>query len=70
MFEKKDGTERTMICTTNSDIINEYNPSGTNFTGRTVTVPEHQVRVFDVQKKAWRSFCTDSIISFNVAESV
>ncbi len=63
VFEKKDGTERTMICTTKSDQIPQ-----SGWTSRTVNVPDTQVRVYDVQKQAWRSFNTDSVISFDIAE--
>lgn len=59
VFEKADGTERTMICTTKSDLTPVI-----SMTGSTRVVPDNQVCVFDVQKKAWRSFTTNSVISF------
>lgn len=62
-FEKVDGTFRTMICTTRTDQIPYTGP-----TGKVVTVPEHQVRVWDVQKQAWRSFNIDTVVSFSVVE--
>ncbi len=62
-FEKVDGTFRTMICTTKSEQL-----PVTGATGKTVTVPEHQVRVYDVQKQAWRSFNIDTVVSFSVVE--
>ena len=66
VFEKADGSERTMICTTKSDIINTF--GGPKSTERTVNVPDHQVRVFDVQKKEWRSFRIDSVFSFEITQ--
>lgn len=64
VFEKVNGEERVMLCTTKSDIIDTF--SGPKTTERVVTVPDTQVRVFDCQKKEWRSFRTDSVISFDV----
>lgn len=61
-FEKADQSLRTMICTLKSDQLPA--PSAT---ARTVTVPDHQVRVFDVQKQEWRSFNVGTVVSFNVA---
>ncbi len=66
VFEKVNGEERTMICTIKSDIIETF--SGPKSTDRIVTVPNTQVRVFDIQKKEWRSFRTDSVISFDIIE--
>ncbi|RWZ83493.1 MAG: DUF2693 domain-containing protein [Hydrotalea sp. AMD] len=63
VFEKTDGTERTMICTTKSD---QVPPAGA--TTRTVTVPDHQVRTFDIQKQEWRSFNVGTVISFDIVD--
>lgn len=64
-FEKKDGTERTMRCTLNQQVISENNltPSGGGS-----TVPDHQIRVIDVDKMVWRSFTIPSIITFQKEE--
>lgn len=61
-FTKKDGTLRTMQCTLVDGIL-EYTDSGT---GRTRTTPDHQVPVFDIEKQAFRSFTTDSVVSFKL----
>jgi hypothetical protein len=66
VFEKVNGEERTMICTTLSDVIETF--SGPKLTERVVSVPDSQVRVFDIQKKEWRSFKTDSVISFQIVD--
>ena len=52
-FTKKDGTERTMKCTRNPNLIPlEFHPK--------TTIPSDEVtdniRVFDVEKLGWRSF--------------
>lgn len=60
VFEKKDGTERTMNCTLQQDQLPK-----SSATTRTVTVPDTQVRCFDVDKQEWRSFNIDSVISFD-----
>lgn len=64
-FEKADGTERTMRCTLNQQVISQNNltPSGggSNY-------PDNQIRVIDVDKMAWRSFNIPSIISFTKEE--
>ena len=62
-FEKADQSLRTMICTLKSDQLPA--PSAT---ARTVTVPDHQVRTWDIQKSAWRSFNIDSVVSFAVVQ--
>ena len=63
VFEKVDGTKRTMICTLQSDQL----PIKES-TGSTYVVPDYQVRCFDVQKQAWRSFNIDSVISFEISQ--
>lgn len=63
VFEKKDGTERTMLCTLKGDLLPPS--SGTT---KTVVVPDTQVRCFDIQKNEWRSFNTDSVISFYTSD--
>jgi glutaredoxin len=67
-FTKVDGTERTMLCTQNPNIITE-----------TYTAPESNkerkpnpgvVAVYDIEKQGWRSFRLDSIKSYMVFEDV
>ncbi len=62
---KKNGQERVMRCTTKSDIIDQHNltPSGGGS-----TVPDSQIRCIDVDIMQWRSFTTDSVISFQIEE--
>lgn len=62
VFTKKDGTERTMKCTTMESIIPvKYHPKNT---GR---AKNDQVQnVFDVELNEWRSFRLDSLKQFYI----
>jgi len=61
IFTKKDGTERTMICTTRPNLI----PSGSLATSDKPRKPNPAIQtVWDLQKRAWRSFRWDSILGF------
>jgi len=65
IFTKKDGTERTMICTTSPNLI----PSESLATSDNPRKPNPAVQtVWDLQKEAWRSFRWDSIIGFHPKE--
>ena len=56
-FTKKDGSERTLLCTLNgSKIPAEKTPKGTEKQKNEEVVP-----VFDLESQAWRSFRWDSI---------
>ena len=60
IFQKVDGTERTMICTLQESAI------GTDKAQRDVkSRNENVIAVWDVENKGWRSFKTDSVISFS-----
>jgi hypothetical protein len=52
VFTKKDGTERVMKCTLKSDVVVPYEQK----TERKKAQNEEIVSVWDVEKKAWRSF--------------
>lgn len=57
VFEKKDGTERTMKCTLKEDTVVPYEAK----TERKKVGSEENLAVWDVEKGAWRSFRLDSI---------
>lgn len=59
VFTKKDGTERTMKCTLNPSLVTPYEKKS----DKQKTVNEDVLPVFDLDKKEWRSFRFDSIIS-------
>lgn len=57
-FKKSDGSERVMKCTLRSDLIPEaHKPAGK----KVIKENEYTVRVYDLDKNAWRSFRFDSV---------
>ena len=59
VFMKKDGSLRTMVCTTNlAKIPAVSHPKGER------TPNEETKAVWDLEKGAWRSFRYDSVITF------
>lgn len=76
-FTKKDGTERVMECTTNSDlvpvdIVEEKHYTNTNDPidfpkpKREKKVNEDVCPVYDLESKHWKSFRWDSIKSVTI----
>ena len=68
IFDKKDGSERTMLCTTNKDIIPKA-VHATN-TANSIDFPtgksnrkvnEDVMPVYDLEAGTWKSFRWDSI---------
>jgi hypothetical protein len=63
-FTKKDGSERTMVCTLNeTKIPAEMLPKAKEDGSSTPSFTTDAVRVFDTEKTEWRSFRYDSIKS-------
>ena len=63
-FVKKDGTDRTMICTTKpSSIPEEKQPIGESKVKENTDI----LRVYDLENEGWRSFRVDSVKSFTIA---
>ena len=64
IFTKKDGTERAMHCT----LLPEHLPAIDKQEGDEVKPlkkqSEESIAVWDIDKKAWRSFRIDSIVSY------
>lgn len=60
-FVKKDGEERTMICTLREDLLPMVTKSQAKRLDHQVS-PE-AIRVYDLEKEAWRSFRIDSLKS-------
>lgn len=66
-FTKVDGTKRVMLCTRNpGKITAQYTKE--NKTDSVITESETAIRVFDLEKSAWRSFKWASIIEFCIEE--
>jgi len=62
-FTKKDGTDRSMVCTLSQRVIpNEYAPKGEDKREKS----DEAIAVFDVEKEGWRSFRWDSVKSVSV----
>tara|TARA_Y100001963_G_C6536396_1_gene333484 strand:+ start:127 stop:375 length:249 start_codon:yes stop_codon:yes gene_type:complete len=59
-FIKKDGTIRDMRCTLRQEALPELKGWGRNSDPRDVTI------VFDLDKKAWRSFRNDRVLESSV----
>ncbi len=59
-FTKKDGTDRTLMCTLSQKVIpDEYAPKGED----TRKKSSDALAVFDVENEGWRSFRWDSVKS-------
>jgi hypothetical protein len=56
-FIKRDGSERHMRCTLQDELIGIRTYSKRK-------EPDDMVTVWDLEKQAWRSFRTDSILSY------
>jgi S-adenosylhomocysteine hydrolase len=63
-FVKKDGTDRTMICTTKSSSIPEDKQPVSESTLKENT---DILRVYDLENDGWRSFRVESVKSFTIA---
>ena len=61
-FIKKDGTQRTMVCTQAQDDIERVGTSGTGSSSPNV------VTVIDLEKDAWRCFRPSSVIAFEALQ--
>lgn len=59
-FIKKDGSERDMRCTLKADLL----PEQENTESKREPSPD-VLKVWDLEKNAWRSFRFDSIIGFS-----
>lgn len=66
-FNKTDGTVRIMRCTLNSELIDQYATPYERKTNRVATINEDVLRVFDLDKLAWRSFRLDSVTDVDAA---
>jgi hypothetical protein len=71
-FTKKDGSERAMVCTLDEARIpsdkrpKQLDPEFADFEKTPAKSSDEALRVFDLEKQAWRSFRWDSIKSVNI----
>ena len=61
-FIKADGTERKMLCRLGVHL-------GINGNGKPSQMSDMNVKVYDIQKRAWRSFRLDRLVSFKCGNS-
>ena len=66
VFEKKDGTERSMKCTLQEDIIPQATKEDPLSQKKIRALNEEVLPVWDTEKSGWRSFRIDSVKSFSV----
>jgi hypothetical protein len=66
VFEKKDGTERSMRCTLQEGIIPEATKEDPLSQKKIRSLNEEVIPVWDTEKNGWRSFRIDSVKSFSV----
>lgn len=66
VFEKKDGTERSMKCTLQEGIIPEATKEDPLSQKKIRSLNEKVIPVWDTEKNSWRSFRIDSVKSFSV----
>ena len=59
VFTKKDGTERTMLCTTKTELVPQIEESPEP--KREKKTNDDVMPVYDLESKAWKSFRWDSI---------
>lgn len=64
-FLKKDESERVMVTTLDPKLLPERDVT---ITQEYASKNTNQIRVYDVEAEAWRSFLFDRIISFTKAE--
>jgi len=60
-FTKVDGTERVMNCTLEAEKLPPAVPLAEGKTPRKETTSTKALRVFDLEKKEWRSFTTKNV---------
>lgn len=59
VFEKRDGSQRTMICTLKPDLLPYVSTSNMNESIR----QNNFIPVYDLEERAWRSFKPSNLIS-------
>ncbi len=67
LFTKKDGTQRTMLCTLNTDLLPVADKKEGDEVKKEKKQNEESLAVWDLEKNAWRSFRIDSIVSYKKA---
>lgn len=61
IFNKKDGTERVMLCTTNPELVPKVEITESSEPKKERKVNEEVMPVYDLEAKSWKSFRWDSV---------
>lgn len=69
VFTKRDGSERTMKCTTDPTYILFKDPKFIESNSLNVSANNGVLPVYDVEANGWRSFRWDSILRVELTES-
>jgi WYL_2, Sm-like SH3 beta-barrel fold len=64
LFQKKDGTQRAMLCTLKADVLPPYERKEGEPAKKK---SDESLAVWDLEKESWRSFRIDSLISYSAA---
>jgi hypothetical protein len=64
-FTKKDGTERTMLCTLNPSLLPVIEKKEEGEVKKEKKQNDESIAVWDLEKAAWRSFRLDSVVSYS-----
>jgi len=67
VFTKKDGTERTMLCTLKAEHLPVVEKHEDEDATKDKKQSETNIAVWDLEKKAWRSFRIDSLVSHSIS---
>ena len=67
-FTKKDGTDRKMLCTLDMKSVPEEHQPKTD--GNVTARNNEAVRVYDLEKEAWRSFRLDAVKVFEPSKTL
>ena len=67
LFTKKDGTQRAMLCTLNPDLLPVVDKQEGDEVKKERKESIESLRVWDLEKKDWRAFRIDSIVSHSIA---
>jgi hypothetical protein len=65
LFTKKDGTQRAMLCTLMSEHLPLVDKQEGDEVKKERKESDTSIRVWDLEKKDWRSFRIDSVVSYS-----
>lgn len=69
-FTKADGTTREMRCTLEESVLSKLEDFSVTILSTPVKPNMDTIRVWDLDKEAWRSFRVDSVLKFGNSEQL